>query len=184
MKTKINRTAIAAVLSLALLFTGCLSVNREFKRVRNQFISGMNTNFEREIEFSIGPAGMLFASMFVRIANTEENIDQLITQVNQIQLGVYKPESYQDPAANFEVLKNLDREMNSYGWNNIVKTADRGEMAGVFVRDFDEDKGLKEIFVVALNEDGLIMVQIHGELDKLIEIAIRENGLKLETVKN
>ena len=60
--------------------------------------------------------------MFVRIASTEENIDQLITQVNQIQLGIYKPENYQDPRVNFEVLKNLDREMNSYGWTNIVKT--------------------------------------------------------------
>ena len=73
--------------------------------------------------------------------------------------------------------------MAENGWDHIVRTVDRDEMAMVFIKS-DYIETIEELFVIALNDDELVMAELRGDLGEVVNIAIRENGLKFHMAKN
>ncbi len=187
MKLLRNKHAIfLVILSSVFLFSGCFGVNTEFRSIRNSLLQNNKEDFDRTFELSIGQAGMLLAGMFIRMADeSEHNIDQMLAQVSRVQIGVYELE---DPADRQnvncrEMLTSVETQMKNEGWHYIVKTRDNNEIAAVFIRDNILDE-FSEMFVVAFSNKELVLVHLNGDLDNLIQIAIREHGLKFQMAKN
>lgn len=171
---------VVAVLFM-INFTGCIGVNGNFKNVRDNILVNLDGRTERVIEFSLGPSGMMFASLITSFAADEEYVDDLIRQVTKIQVGVYKRNNFSDP--NFRILKDLSEEMRDKGWNYLVRSYDHGNLAAVFTQS-DDLNSVHSLFVVALERDEMVMVELKGDLDRMIEIAVRENGLKFDIANN
>lgn len=56
-KTKI----VLLFLGIALLASSCIGVNREFKNIRSQIMDNLDDDFDRQIEFSVGPVGFFYS---------------------------------------------------------------------------------------------------------------------------
>lgn len=182
MKNKISLIIITLVLANFLL-SGCIGVNRGFKSLRNHIVENVDGDYERVIEFSVGPAGILLASMFVSFADTEENIDDMLRQVSRVQVSIYEKKGNGSSNPSMSLLCSLSKRLEDRGWQYLVRSVDGDEMVGVFIRS-DEPEELNQIFVVALSDKELVMTEVLGDLDDLIEIAIRQHGLDFDMAHN
>ncbi|MBU0561718.1 MAG: DUF4252 domain-containing protein [Bacteroidetes bacterium] len=172
MKNKIFLALITFMLITTL--SGCIGVNRSFKHVRSNLFENLDMDYNREIEFSIGPAGLMLAGMIVRMTDVEEPIGEIISQISRVQVGVYKNEYTHSGKSDFEALKKLTDEMMENGWRYIVRTIDGNEMAAVFINEIEEDdEEISQLFVIAINGEELVLAEIHGDLNDIVEIALR-----------
>jgi hypothetical protein len=177
---KIKRfLTLGLIVFVSLSFTGCLGVNGEFRTVRNHVLSNIEMDVNRDIEISIGPALISFASLFVKFAETEEPVDEMLRQISRVQVGVYKIKDTFSETIDYSVVKSLSDLMSEKGWKYIVRSRDRNEVATVFVKSDEVDK-LSEMFVIAISGEEIVFVQINGDLEDLIEIAVREHGLGIQ----
>jgi len=175
--------ALILIALASLSFTGCLGVNGEFRTIRNHVLSNIEMDVNRDIELSIGPGLISFASLFVSFAETDEPVDEMLRQISRVQVGVYEVREVFNERVDYSVIHELSDLMMEKGWNYIVRSRDRNEVATVFVRN-EELEQLKEMFVIALSGEEVVFVHIQGDLEDLIEIAVREHGLGIEVASN
>lgn len=167
---------------IGLSFTGCIGVNRNFKQIRTTLLERFDTDFDRKFEFSIGRAGLSLAGVIVRLSDVEEPVDEILSKVSQVQIGVYERADYGQMTADFRDLKNVTKLMEDRGWTYIVRSVQGDEMAAVFIKEEDEE--LNQIYVIAFDGNEMVLVEVHGDLEEIIEIAIREKGLHFEMAEN
>lgn len=157
----------------AFLVSGCIGVNQEFKEIRNMVIENISDDFKREIEFSIGPVGFFLASKFVQFAETEDNIDELLTKISNIHLGIYKRTTKKSkPSLN--LIRDLSYQIKSDNWTCIVRSLNQSEIVGVFIKLNTSDK-IEDLFVISLNDNELVLLKLNGNLESIIDVIIREH---------
>jgi hypothetical protein len=172
---KKNLTII--LLAIILLFSGCIGVNREFKNIRSQILERLDDDFDRQIEFSVGPVGFFVASQFVKFADTEENVDEMLSKVKNIHVGIYdRLSSFSKPS--LSLITEIGESIIDEEWKPLVKSIDGSEMVGVFAKNFNEDD-IEELFVVTLTEDELVLLKLQGSLGAIIEVVVRDHGHNL-----
>ena len=179
MKTKSKITVVLLVL-LGFTLTGCIHVNRQFKQTRNSILSTIEAEFERETEFGLGPVGLTVAKAALTIAVDEDEAEvahQAIRQISEVQVGVYKitDRNYELTMLSFnDATENLRKK----GWIPIVRNSSHGELNMIFIRK--NEKEIKDIYVIALDNDELAIVNVHGRLDKLVAIGLQQGKLEFE----
>ncbi len=166
---------VMGFLMIALLFTGCIGVDRSFRDLHDYVLASSDSQFEKEFEFSFGNVTIGMAEIALNFADVEEPIDEILSEVNSVQIGIYNSSSEEKFKSNFEELKFITNKMKNAGWDCIVRSVDRNDMVAIFVRSHDEE--LNQLFVIAINNDEIVLVEVLGNLHKVIEIAIREKGL-------
>ncbi len=175
---KIKTKYILLILTIAIFSSGCIGVNREFKNIRSQILDNLNDNFDRQLEFSVGPVGFFLASQFVKFADTEEDVDQMLSKIKNVHIGIYdRLSNFSKPS--LSLLKGITKSFVEENWNPIVKSIDGNEMVGVFIRD-NNLEDINEMFVVTLTDDELVLVKLEGSLGSIIEIVIRNHGHEFE----
>lgn len=177
----LKSTAIALMLIIiGTNLTGCIGVNTEFRKIRNHIFDKMDLDYNKQFEFAVGPAGLLLVGMFVSLADTDEPIDEVLRRVSRVQVGVYDRNKINLFHADYSDLKSFTDVMSENGWVYIVRSVQPDGLTAVFVRG-DADEEFNQLFVIAVEDDEMVLVEIHGDLEKIIEIAIREKGLHFET---
>ncbi len=169
---------IIIFVSIALISTSCIGVNREFKNIRSQILDNLDDDFDRQIEFSVGPVGFFVASQFVKFADTEENVDEMLSKVKNIHVGIYdRLSNFSKPS--LSLLRTITNSFVDEDWKSLVKSIDGNEMVGVYVKDHSPDD-IEELFVVTLTDDELVLVKLQGSLGSIIEVIIRDHGHNLK----
>jgi len=169
---------VIILLGIAIFSSGCIGVNREFKNIRSMILESLDDEFDRQIEFSVGPVGFFIASKFVKFADTEENVDEILSKVKNIHVGIY------DRLSNFSkpslgLLRSITNSIVDENWKSLVKSIDGSDLVGVYVKDLNPDD-IEELFVVTLTDDELVLVKLQGSLGSIIEIIIRDHGHNLK----
>ena len=75
---------------------------------------------------------------------------------------------------NVSTPKQLKKLINEEGWEMAVRIHDEDEMLWLLYH-IDGDT-IKELFVVVLNEEELVLVKIRGKLERLVAHALSEPG--------
>ncbi|MDA3860308.1 MAG: DUF4252 domain-containing protein [Melioribacteraceae bacterium] len=166
---------VLGFLMIAILFTGCIGVDRSFRGIRDYVLASSESQFDKEFEFSFGAVTIGMAEIAINFADVEEPIDEILSEINSVQVGIYNSSSEEKFKSNFEELNFLTNKMKNAGWDCIVRSVDKNDMAAVFVRIHEDE--LNQLFVIAINEDEIVLAEVLGNLNKVIEIAIREKGL-------
>lgn len=166
------------VLILALLSTSCIGVNREFKNIRSLIIENIDDDFKKEFEFSIGPVGFFVASQFVKFADTEEEVDKILNKVSNIHVGIYDRLS-NSAKPSLGLFRELSKSVIDESWKPIVKTISSNELVGIFIKQLDTDD-IRELFVVTLSNDELVLVKLEGSLGTIIDQVIKKHGGNLK----
>jgi predicted small secreted protein len=180
MKTTIKLLIIT--LAASFLLSGCIAVDGYFKNVRNKVFKSVEGDFHKEVEFSLGAAAITLSTVAVSLSDAPDFTDDMLRKIDRVQIGVYENLDWQRYKPNFNSLRAITSDLKEDGYEFIVRTINRDEMVAVMVKG--NDYKIKEMFVVAVNDEELVMAQIFGDLDELIEIAIREEGFKVEVAHN
>lgn len=172
---------IIITLALTFLLSGCIAVDGYFKGVRNKVFSSVEGDFKKEVEFSIGAAALTLSSAIVSFSDAPEYTDDMLRKVDRIQLGVYKNYDWENYKPSFNSLREITSELTEDGYECIVRSIDKSDMFAVMVKT-NSDR-IKEMFVVAVNPEEMVMTQIFGDLDELLEIAIRSQSMNVNFAK-
>jgi len=174
---------IGLLVFIGISVSGCIEVNSDFGNIRNSLLKNMNGRFERDIEFSVGSLGIKIAKSFVKFADTEEDIDGMLNQVSHVQIGVYSIKEHNRFQPSMLGLKQLCMELQKDGWQYIVKNINDDEITTVFLNR-NNDGQLNRLLVVNYSDDELVLAELTGNLEKLIQHAIKDNGIKFKISDN
>ena len=179
MKSKISLTILLA-LSALLLLPGCIDINKQFSEVTDRIISKMGDDYKTQFQFSVGSVGITVSSWFIDFAANEEYIDEMVSELSSVQVGVYNRLESSDRKAAYSTLESINEEMNSQGWKYLVRTIEGDELTVIYLNT-NPDVMLKKMYVINVNEDELVIVEINGDLKKVISYAIEERNFKVKT---
>jgi len=178
MKTK--SIILLIVTSFFLLtLTGCIGVNRQFSEVKNKIMGELGDDYKTEFQFSVCPALIHVSSLFVDLAADEEYIDDMLREISSVQVGVYNKVEDAEHSPDLSMLNSIDEEMRSNGWKYIVRTLESNEFTTIYI-SADPEELLEKMYVINLNDEELVIVEVNGDLKKVISYAIEERSFNLK----
>ena len=165
-------------LFLVVLFisSGCINVNENFKQTSNKLISEFGNDYHREVEISAGPFMINIASWVVNFSQDDEMIDDMMRQVSNVQVGVYTLTKNRGKEK-ASIMEKINNEMEAKGWQYIVRSYDSEDLTAVFVSK-NPDMFFRKMFIVTHDSEQLVLVEVEGKLDQLIELAIKDKKFK------
>ncbi|MFO7444878.1 MAG: DUF4252 domain-containing protein [Ignavibacteriaceae bacterium] len=171
-----NKYLLPAVMLLSvLLLTGCYNVDGEFKSIRNTALKEYGKNFVTDMEFALGSFELWLAEGIVSIAEPDEIAADIIDCVSEVQVGTYlRKGNYEIPTK--DLLKKIDRQMERKGWKFMVKAFQKDEMTAVYINK-NAAKMFRDLFIVQIDDEQMTIVQVKGDLRRVIETAIRGKGI-------
>ncbi len=172
---KNKKFLVSAVLILsAFLLTGCFGINFRFANIRNTLIEDLDCRFNKEIEFSVGPVGIMFAGAFVRFTDEDIELEEILDGISRVQVGVYKPLDFIGDDLSLSVPDDLNRDLSDNGWKSIVKSTGGGELTGIYIK-YNHEKPVS-MLIVSLTQKELVIAEVTGDLEKISEV-IAENHI-------
>ena len=175
MKTKF---IFLPILFLPFFLNGCIGINDEFEEIRDEVINKFGGEYKSEIQFSIGSVGISVSSWFADIAADEDLAADILDDVSSVQVGIYK-KLRGTTSRDINTLRDIENKMSQSGWISIVKSSENGELTAVYIRKNHAEK-LDRMFVISLDDDELVLVDVEGDLKEVIATAIREKGIKAD----
>jgi hypothetical protein len=179
MKSKLS-TIILLALSSLLLLPACIDINKEFSEVTDRIIRNMGDDYQTQFQFSIGSAAITVSSWFIDFAAREEYVDDMMREISSVQVGVYNRVEGSDRKAAYSTLESIDEEMGSRGWKYLVRLIEGDELTAIYLSK-DPEVMLNKMYVIKLNKDELVIVEVNGDLKKVISYAVEERNFRVKT---
>ncbi len=172
MKTK-SIILVVLISFFLVTLTGCIGVNRQFSEVKNKIMGELGDDYKTEFQFSVGSAAITISSWFVDLAADQDYIDDMLREISSVQVGVYNRIEDAKYKADLNTLNSIDGEMNKNGWKYIVRTIDNDELTIIYI-SADPEELLEKMYVINLSGEELVIVEVNGDLKKVISYAIEE----------
>lgn len=182
-KRKISRTLqIITGLLLTLTLSGCFEVNGNFKEIRNSILNNFENSYSKNIEYSFGNITLSLADIFVTFSDDEgaEFASDILDDISNVQIGIYK--------IKIQNIKNLNNQnwflrktvhtLTEQGWNILALIVKHNNMTAVLSKENGENIPA-EMLVVNMNENKLLLAELSGNLNKIIDLALKEKGQNL-----
>jgi len=165
------------VFSFSLMVCGCWGADGNFKKTRNEVFEALiATDFDMEFEYSFSSIEIYLASKAASLFDRTFDLEILLEKISRIDLGVYKLEN--EDLLTYENFIPLEERMRKNGWTKLIKMCDHNERYFVYINIKNTDR-IKDIFVLSVDSNQLVMVKLQGRFDKLIEQVIRRRGIKV-----
>jgi len=172
-----TKTLFMSLLFLPLFLNGCIGINEEFSEIRDEVIKNFGGEYKSEVQFSIGSVGISVSSWFVDAAAEEDIAADILDDVSSVQVGIYK-KLRGTTSPDINTLRVIEDKMSENGWKSIVRSSDTGELTVVYVRK-NRAETLDRMFVISMDGDELVLVDVEGDLKEAIATVIREKGMKI-----
>jgi len=168
-------TAITIVLLVAISGTvsGCLwapdlaGVRKDIERQ----LPGVH--FEKKIELTLGRVAIAFARLITRFVPEAREAGQYLHDINRVAIAVYETERMPAPIT-VSMPKSLKKLRERDDWELAVRVCQDDESIWLLCRT--EKDEIREVFLVVLSEDELVIVRSKGRLDRVVAAAISEAG--------
>ncbi|MBC8182093.1 DUF4252 domain-containing protein [candidate division KSB1 bacterium] len=169
--------SIILILSLiALLLPGCVFVSREFCMTRDSILDEIgNFDTETEVQLQIGSGLLSLSRMIVSMVDHSETdmaVDYL-RDIRNVQVGVYKLTDFNRDRP-LIIPVRIARKLSKKGYEAMVKVKDRDSATWVMTKM--RGKRLTSLYVISLDRDELVLVEVEGRLGRLIEKAVHDHG--------
>ncbi|MCX6150443.1 MAG: DUF4252 domain-containing protein [Ignavibacteriales bacterium] len=174
-----KKKAIKIVLLLAFSFLlfGCWGVDGEFKHMRNEIFDEMNyKDFDRELEYSVSGFEILLASKLAKISDRTFDLEILLDKISNAQIGIYNLNENEKITLNS--FTSFEERIRQRNWVKLVKSCDGEELCFVYVNMKNPDR-IKDILVLSVENEQMVIVQVHGRLEELVEQLIKKRGIKV-----
>jgi hypothetical protein len=164
----IRAWGIAVVLA-ALSSPGCFWAP-ELTGIRRDLESQLpGASFDKDIELSFGPVMLTFARVLTSVIPGADEARPWLHGVSRVQIGVY--DAHVGSTAELQMPEHL-KSLLDLGWETAMRVRDDDEAVWLLYHP-DGDK-VREIFVVVLNDDELVIVKARGRLERIVAAALDE----------
>lgn len=166
------RTAavLAALLVVTVASAGCMwapelaSVCRDIE----QQVPG--ASFDREFAMTLGPVSLAFAKLVTAFIPDAREARGYLRDVSRIEVAVYDVDSM--PTVEGVRMPDRLQRMSDEGWETAVKVREDDNVVWLMYRI--ENDAIREMYVVVLDTDELVLVKARGRLDRLAARALLE----------
>ncbi len=176
-----NRIFFIPLIIALFTFTGCFNVNGNFKQMRNYLLDNLDGSFRKDTEFALGSVTIALAGFAADFSDEDngETASEVLGNISKLQIGVYEVKEMDVSQLNFSLVKKISERMERKGWKYIVRSSENGEVTAIFLPE-DLENGVKKLFVFTANKKEIVLVEIYGDLDEAVNVAVRERGLDAE----
>ncbi len=166
-------TLVGMVFLLTSL-TGCLWAP-ELDSVRKDIERQIpDAHFEKEFAISLGPISLGLARTIIRFVPDDDvhEAREYLGDLSKVQIAVYEVDHI-PRGAELKTPRKLESLLDE-GWEMAIKARDHGESLWVMYR-LDDDE-IREVYIVVLDPDELVLVKVRGRLDRLFAKVMEEHG--------
>lgn len=172
MNPRINRTIVAATVA-ALPFAGGCMWTPELARVKQDIASQLpGVTFDHNVSLAIGPGGMALIRAVTGFVPRAEDARGWLKDVSRVELAVYHVDAGES-TPRIETPSRIEKMVED-GWEMAVRARDGDESVWVLYK-LDDDS-VREVFVVSLDKEELVIVKVKGRLERLIARALDTEG--------
>ena len=158
------------LLAAALMLSGCF-YSREIVRVKQDFEAQYpDAEFDRTVIVRAGPGAFRTMGWLARLAPDDEvdEIGSYLHAIETVKVGVYQVHDLPPEAATD--VPDLPRFRDA-GWEVAVKAAEDDGVTWLLYRETGET--VRDLFLVVLEDEELVVVRLEGHLEALLERALR-----------
>ncbi len=155
---------------LGVTLTGCVYTN-EISRTKRDIETYTDADFEAGVVVSLGPSLFQTAGWLTKFVDEDEvqMAGRMVYGIRRIKAGVY-------PTSHVPEFDELDiPDLNRFkkrGWKPALKIEDDEEVAWLLYRE--KRRRVRDLFVISLTENELVLARIQGNLDELLNYALEE----------
>jgi hypothetical protein len=129
-------------------------------------------NLNRDFKLGIGSLSIGILKGFI---DDEEEADAYLKEIKAVQVGIYTI-SNSEKSDSFRIPGNVEQCMIKKGWEPFVHVrSKKGENVSLYYQLFSNSSA--SIYVIVLESDELVLVEIKGNLDNILNKAICEHHL-------
>lgn len=177
-----NKCSFIIFLSLlsTLLLCGCDEINGDFEQTRSTLATMLDAKITKEHQVVVGLPMLFFVRSLAPVDDKDVKIAKnLLKSIRKIQVGVFNVSYVYTESSRQDLLDRVDKVMENDEWEVIVRHVDKEELVGIYVH-LDVEKELDSMLILSLENEELTMVHINGRLERLVELAIRDNGFNID----
>jgi len=171
-------------LLLTVTLSGCFGVNENFEQIRNNILSNIDGSYSKNTEMGFGSITLSLAEIFVSFSN-EENagfITDALDNVSEVQVGTYTGKAA-DKQMDFRFLKKATAKLTGYGWQTLIRVKSQGSLVAILYKESGDDS-IENMLILTRSGNGLVLVELYGNLTEIVELALKENGENFNIVDN
>lgn len=155
--------------SSLILITGCMSfTDRPFRSVRDSITTQMpDIRLEKEIGIAMG--GGMFDFLDIVTLNEAD-----LSEIDHLQVAVYSihPRGEVVEFSDDIFLESLAAKNTGLTWDRIVKVKEDHEQVWIYVGMDLQNNSLEALSVFVLEHDELVLINLDGDLNEMIEYAM------------
>ena len=173
MKKKILVISVIFFLSACFL-SGCILVNSDFLHTKRLILNEIGAvDVKTEFQLQIGSGLISLGGIAVSFTDSKDAICKYLRDIKNVQVGVYNLYNV-DRKRPIAIPDKIGKKLSRKGYEPLVKVKERD--GAVWVMTKMKGKRIESLYVIALDRSELVLVEIQGRLERLIEKAIREHG--------
>ena len=164
-----------------LTLTGCFGVDGQFKHLRDTVFAGTGVEYTVKSEIGLGSFVLGFARRIVSMSDDDdaEVAQDFLREIKGVQIGSYNLHHFDLPrdrvrSKALEIIAYM--EENHY--DSIIRNYEHGGANLVMVRvNPDNPEKVSDFVVLNFDKHELNIVQLRGDLAKMVDIAAREGDV-------
>ncbi len=158
------------LLLLGLSFTGC-SYTSEITRTKHHIEHNSTIDAQTGVVVSIGPGIFHTTGFLAKFVDDEDAqmASRLAYGIRRIKAGVY-PLSYASDLEEIDI-PEMER-FKKRGWKAALKVEDENEVGWILYRE--RNRRVRDMFVVVITDEEMVLARIQGNLTELLEVALDE----------
>jgi hypothetical protein len=168
------KNSLILIILTCLLFccTGCRT-SADFNYIEDSIRDQIYpAKLDKDVKFSLGSLSMRMINGFI---DDEEEADIFLKEIKSVQVGVYKVLDL-EKTRSFQIPSDVERSMVKKGWDPFVHVRKRnGENVSLYYRQLSENTA--SIYAIVMEPDEVVITEINGKLDNILEKAICEHRL-------
>lgn len=166
-----GRYLVVIVLCL-VLFPGCL-ISREMSDVRRDIeMEFPGLELTKDVEVTVNSGIFRTVGNVLGRVTDDRDVNEAVTYVREfkrVKVGVYKIDRF--PLGTNPDLYELSR-FDRDEWRLGTRVTDRDATIWVLFREWQDE--VRDMFVLALNDDELVLIRLEGTLDALLDKSISD----------
>lgn len=162
--------AATAVTILIAWFPGCMWAP-ELAQLRGEIERQLpGAQFDKEFALSLGPLSLGVARLVTRMVPDASDARGYLGDISRVQVAVYNTRRMPS-VADVRMPERLSKLQND-NWELAVKVREDDEVVWVMYR-IDNER-IKDLYVIVLNDEELVMVKAQGHLERLVARAMSD----------
>lgn len=173
MKRQLFSLLLIACLTTCFL-SGCILVSADFRQTKELILDELGpADIDTEFQLQIGPGMISLGEIAVSFSPANNEAIPFLRDIRNIQVGVYKLQQLRQDCP-LTIPDPITKKLARKGYEPIVKVKEKTN--SVWVMTKVTGKHLESLYVISLEPNELVLVEVQGRLERLIEKAIREHG--------